>query len=157
MATVDEHRELHRSGTAEVLERVERGSGGPPGEEHIVDKDHATRVKAPRGNLGVADRPGSAQSQIITIESDIKHTDRNIDTLKRMNPSGESVGQWHPPGRNAEQYSINGARGLFKDLMGNSVDHSGDIRWGENCLTLCGLVKRYIGRIGFRRNWRARD
>ena len=50
VAAVDEDRELHRAGTAELGERVHRGAHGAAGEEHVVDEHDHLAARCRRGS-----------------------------------------------------------------------------------------------------------
>ena len=81
VAAVDEHRELDRSGPAELEQRVERGARGAAGEEHVVDEhdDAAGDV----GDLGRAERRDRAQADVVAVERDVEHADRDVDAFER--------------------------------------------------------------------------
>ena len=58
MATVDENRQLDRSGPADVVDGVKGRPDGPPAVEDVVDEHHDGAVDASRGDVGGLERPG---------------------------------------------------------------------------------------------------
>ena len=129
VAAVDQDRELHGAGPAEVGQRVERGPDGAAGEEHVVDEDHPAAVDAAGRQLGRAERAGGAQPQVVAVEGDVERADGHLDVFEGADPLGQAAGQRDTPGRDAEQHGAGGAVGLLEDLMRDAVDHALRDRW----------------------------
>ena len=49
---VDQHRQLHRVGSAQVAEGVSGGADGTAGKQHVVDQDDIGAVDLVDGNVG---------------------------------------------------------------------------------------------------------
>ena len=93
VTAVDQHRELHRAGPADVVERVQRGPHGAAGEEHVVDQDHPAAVDAAAGQLGLAERAGGVQPQVVAVEGDVERADRDVDAFECVDAGGEPGGE----------------------------------------------------------------
>ena len=117
MAAVDQHRELHGAGPAEVAQRVEGGPDGPARVEDVVDQHHDLVVDARRGDLGVPQRPGRAQPQVVAVHGDVERARRDRAALDLFEALGQPAGERHPPGRDAEQDDVVGAVGPLQDLV----------------------------------------
>ena len=78
MAAVDQDRQLHRSGPAEVAQGVEGRPDGAPGIEHVVDEDDDGVVDATARHHGALERAMRFGPQIITVEGDVEVADRDV-------------------------------------------------------------------------------
>ena len=96
----------------------------------------------------MTDRSRSAEPKVISIQSDVEHTHRYVETFESCNSLCQPPGQRNTASWYTNQRYIACARGLFEDLMGDSVDDSTDISRFENRLTLRGGIGR-----GHRRRW----
>ncbi len=83
-------------------ERVERGPDGTAGEQHVVDEDHAQPVDATGRDVGVPDRAGAPQAEIIAVERDVEYADRNLDAFERVDPRSEAHRERKSTGWDAE-------------------------------------------------------
>ena len=76
----------------------------------------------PAGQLGLAERAGGVQPQVVAVERDVERADRHVDALEGVDPGGQPAGQRDAAGRDAEQHGAGGAGGLLEDLVGDPVD-----------------------------------
>ena len=91
MAPVDEDRELHGPGPAELDERVERGADRAAGEEHVVD-EHDDPAADVDGDLGRAERLDRPQADVVAVEGDVERPDRHGHPLEALDGGGEPAG-----------------------------------------------------------------
>ena len=76
VAAVDEHRELHGAGPADVAQGVERGAHRAAGVEDVVDEDDQRAVDAALGNRGVLQRAGRLGVEVVAVERDVERAAR---------------------------------------------------------------------------------
>ena len=127
MAAVDEDRELHGAGPADVAERVERGADGAAGEEHVVDEDDQPAVDAVAGDLGAGQRAGGPHAQVVAVHGDVERADRDLAAGDLFELVGQPAGEEDAAGRDAEEHHVVGALGAFDDLVGDAGQHPRDV------------------------------
>ncbi|ESU49622.1 hypothetical protein P376_2404 [Streptomyces sp. HCCB10043] len=132
MAAVDQDRELHRAGAADVAERVEGGADRAAGEEHVVDQDDQAALDPLAGDVGAGQGARRAQPQVVAVHGDVERSDRRLPAGDLFEFVGEPTGEEHAPGRDAEQHHVVGALGAFDDLVGDTGQHTGDVGGLEN-------------------------
>ncbi len=141
MAAVDEDRELHGTGPADVAERVECGADRAAGEEHVVHQHDETAFDALTGDLGASDGARGAHPKIVAVHGDVERPDRRLPAGDLFELSGEPIREEDPSCRDAEKHHVVGALGAFDDLVGDSGQYPGDVRSLENgACRIAGLV-----------------
>jgi hypothetical protein len=131
VAPVDQHGELHGPRAAQVVQRVEGGPDGPPGEQHVIDEDHGLAVHAARRNLGALQRPGRSQPQVVAVQGDVERPDRGRVALELADPVGQPAGQVDATGGDAEQHEALAAVGALEDLVRDPGQRPADLIGGE--------------------------
>jgi hypothetical protein len=102
MAPVDQYGQLDRPWPAEVGDRVQGARIVRP--EKSTSSTRITRAGRDRpGQLGRADRAGSAQPQVVAVERDVERADRDLDGLEGPDPLGQAARRAAPTGGDAEQ------------------------------------------------------
>ena len=124
---VDQHGELDRAWPAEVGERIEGGPDGPAGEQHVVDQDHQLAVDAASRLHRAAERPAGLGVQIIAVQGDVEAAEADGDATEAGDALGQPVRQRLAAGGDAQQDDVGAAAGLFQDLVGDPVEHPGQI------------------------------
>ena len=127
VAAVDQHGQPHRLRAADVVQRVERGADGAPGEEHVVDEDDGLAVDAARRDLGGQQRAGRLHPQVVAVHRDVERADRHVVPLDGGDPLGDPLGQRHAPAGDAEQDEVLGALVALEDLVGDAGEGPGDV------------------------------
>ena len=95
VAAVDHDGQLDGPGPAEVVQRVEGGPDGPPGEEHVVDQHHHPAGQVDRD---VGDRLGQdgAQADVVAVEGHIERAQlrgRTPSIWRRISAIGRPAGR----------------------------------------------------------------
>ena len=133
VAAVDEDRELHGAGPAEVAERVERGADGAAGEEHVVDEDDEPAVDAVGGMSVSSSARRALEPQVVAVERDVERAGRRRSTpSKACDPGGQPAGERGAAGRDAEQDDVGAAAGLLEQLVGHAGRRRGRRRGPED-------------------------
>ena len=127
VAAVDQDRQPHGAGPADVVERVEGGPDGPAGEEHVVDQDHDLAVDAAGRDLGRQQRPGRLEPQVVAVHRHVERADRDVVPLDRGDPLGDPPGQRHAAAGDAEQHQVAGALVALEDLVGDAGQRPRDV------------------------------
>ena len=135
VAAVDEHRQLHGAGPADVAQRVQGRAHRAAGVEHVVDEDDQRVVDAALGDRGVLQRPRRLDVEVVAVERDVQGAVRHRDAGELLDLVGEPGGQGDAPGRDAQQDDAGRVgtveRGLLDDLVGDAGDGPADVRGGH--------------------------
>ena len=142
VAAVDEDRETHPARPADVVQRVERGADGAPGEQHVVDQDHGLVVDAARRDLGRQQRAGRLHPQVVAVHRGVERPDRDVEALHRGDPLGDPLGQRHTAAGDAEEHEVARALVAFEDLVGDPGQCPVDVTGVENNSTVRRGIRR---------------
>ena len=139
MAAVDEHRELDRTGPAELEQRVERGARRAPGEQHVVD-EHDDLV-AHVGHLGRAERRDRTQADVVAVERDVERAVDGLAVLERRDRRGQAPRQRNAARVQADEHDVLGAVIALDDLVRDASQRPAEIGGVED------LRPQYLGRV----------
>ena len=128
VTAVDEHRELHGAGPAEVGQRVERGPDGAAGEQHVVDEHDRLAVDALDRDLGQLQRAHAVQPQVVAVHRGVERADRHVAILDLRDLVGDPAGERDAAGRDAEHDEVVGAVVALDDLVRDPGQGAGQIR-----------------------------
>ena len=126
VAAVDQHGELDRAGAADLVEGVERGADRTAGEQHVVDQ-HDDLVVDVVGDVGVLERAGRLEPQVVAEHRDVERSGGDVAALDLGHPLGDPAGEVHTAGRYAEQHDIGRVTIALEDLVGDAGQRAGDV------------------------------
>ena len=78
VAAVDQHGEPDGAGPADVVDRVEGGPDGAPGEQHVVDEHDDLAVDAAVRDLGRQQGAGRAHPQVVAVHRHVERADGHV-------------------------------------------------------------------------------
>lgn len=142
MTPVDEDRELHRTGPADVAQGVEGGADRASREQDVVDEHDQPALDALAGDLGAGQGARRAQPQVVAVHGDVEGADRHFPAGDLFELLGEPTGEEHASRRDAEENHVVGALGAFDDLVGDPGQYPGDVGSLQNgaCRIAGGVV-----------------
>ena len=126
VAAVDQHGELDGLGPAEVVEGVERGADRAAGEQHVVDQHDDLAVDVV-GDLGVLERAGGLEAQVVAVHRDVERAGGDLAALDLGHALGDAAGEMHSARRDAEQDETGGVAIALEDLVGDAGQRPGDV------------------------------
>ncbi len=97
------------------MQGIERGPGGAPGEEHVVDQDHDLLRDV--GHLGGADGGDRPQPDVVAVERDVETPDRRFHRLEGGYGGRDAPGQRHAACVEADDHDVVGAVIALDDLV----------------------------------------
>ena len=142
MAAVDEHGELHGAGAPVVAERVEGGTHGASGEQHVVDEDHRRGVDRHR-QLVAGGRRRRSHPDVVAVEGDVDRTDRN-GVLEALQLGGQGFGDPRPAALQADQHDAVEAVIALGDLVSDSGQRSAHIVGAKDLLARGHVVHQIL-------------
>jgi hypothetical protein len=125
-AAVDEGEEADGGGAAEVHQRVERGAGGPPGVDHVVDEDDPAVVHGERDVGGVDDGLAEPAAEVVAVHRGVEDAEGEADPLGGLDLLAEPLGEVHPARLHPHEGEPLGGLGVvvevLDDLAGEPVE-----------------------------------
>jgi hypothetical protein len=128
---VDEHRQLHRAGSAVVGEGVERGPHGAAGHQDVVDEHHERVVEPAVGDVGALQRPRRAAAQVVAVERGVHDADREGGAAELGDGRAQPPGEQRAAGGDADEDHVLDPCGLLDDLVGDAGDGAGHVGGAE--------------------------
>ena len=89
MSAVHQHRQLDRPRPSEINERIQSGTDGPAGVEHVVDEDDVLAIDVEEDLRGLQLRLFKLAQQIIPVQRDIEKANLQLDTLRLLDFPGD--------------------------------------------------------------------
>lgn len=92
MPAVHQHRQLHASRAADVHERIERGTDGATGEEHVVYEHDvlAVHIEVDFGGMHFG---GEVSGEVVTVEADVELAERHLRALDLLDLLSQALGE----------------------------------------------------------------
>ena len=119
--------ELDAARAAMVEERVQRGTNGAAGVEHIVDQHDIARVHIKADGARLHHRPYVVRGEIVAVEADVDVADRQVGAGQLTEERVEAAGQDGTASVDADDGEPRGLRVLLGDLMGDPSQGSPQI------------------------------
>ena len=120
MAAIDQYRELDRARASAVHQRVQRGAGRAPREEHVVDKDDGKPRDTERNVRTVQNGVFGQHGEVVSVKSDVQNPDRHLDPFDFLDEPSQLPGQRNPSALDTYQRYIRHTLVFLDDLMGNT-------------------------------------
>ena len=117
VAAVDEDREPHGAGPAELGERVEGGADRATGVEHVVDEDDDLVVDATGGDARAVRRAHRVAAQVVAVERDVELADGDRRPLDLLDARRETARERDAARGDAEEDEPLAALVAFEDLV----------------------------------------
>jgi hypothetical protein len=114
---VDQHGQLDRAWTADVVERVQGRPHRPPAVQHVVDENDDGVVDTASGDRRGLQWPRRPQPQVVAVHGDVEGPGRDGTALDRGHGGGYPRGQRDAPGGDAEEHHTLVALVALEDLM----------------------------------------
>src|SRR6202000_2575578 len=95
MPPVDEGEELYPARPAVVEQRIQRGTDGAPGIEHIIDQNDVARIDVEADVALLHHRAYVARRKIVAVKADVQHAGINRMLLDVRNHLREALRQGH--------------------------------------------------------------
>ena len=127
VAAVDQHGQPHRTGSAEVSERVERGPDGASGVQHVVDEHHDLVVDAVGGNRRGRGRAHRVAPQIVAVHRHVERADRHLRAFHLVQRLGEPLREHGAAGRDAEHDQVVDTAVVLDDLVRDPPQRALDV------------------------------
>ena len=118
VAPVDQYGQLDLAGPAQIVQGVEGGPDGAPGEQHIVDQHHIFAANVHR-KAGGLDHRAAAFLQVIPVQVDVQFRHGDAAALKAQDVLLQTAGQGYAPGMDADQYQVGAAAVPLQDFVGH--------------------------------------
>ena len=144
MAAVHQHGEPYRGGAADGAQRVERGTDGAPGVEHVVDQDDGPPVDPGARDPGGARGAGGIAAQIVAVHRDVERAVEVGEVLPlgaalgARDLLGQAAGERHAAMRDSEQDQVLGAVAALEDLVGDARQRPPDLVGAQHAGAACG-------------------
>jgi hypothetical protein len=117
VAPVDEGCQLDAARAPVVEERLDRGAGGPAGEEDVVDEHHGAGAQVEVEVRGVDDRRLGPLADIVAVEGDVDVPQRHLVAGELADERMQAAGDDRAAGVDADQCQARGPGVLLDDLV----------------------------------------
>ena len=148
MSAVDQHGELHGAGSADLVERVERGADRTAGEQHVVDQ-HDDLVVDVVGDLGVLERASGLEPQVVAEHRDVECACGDVAAFDLGHPLGDAPREMDAARRDAEQDDAGRVAVALEDLVRDASQSSRDVLVvkdgavrGVRNVSTCSVIRR---------------
>src|SRR5690606_16176564 len=127
VAAIDQHGQSDSSGTAEVVERVQGGPDGAPGEEDVVDQDDDLAVYARGRDHCLLRSSGRVRAQVVAIHRHVERADGDRGALDSGDPIADAPGKWYATSVQSEQDQVLGTLVPLEQLVRDASQRPGDV------------------------------
>src|ERR1700753_2566489 len=128
MSAIYEGEQLHTTRASGVEQRIERGSYGAAGIEHVVDQDDIPCIDVKADVARLHHRAYVAGGEIVAVEVDVQHAGIDRMLLDIRNHPGEALRQGYAAALDSDQSEAIRTGVLLDDFMCQPDERAVDLR-----------------------------
>ena len=127
MTAVDQDGQLDAARPPDVVQRGQRSTYGPAGEEHVVDEHHGPAVDTTSRDVRRQQCACRPEAQVVAVHRDVQAADQDLAALDLGHPFRQPRRELDTARRDAEQDEVMGAVIALEHLVGDPSECTVDV------------------------------